>query len=491
MQNSSIKAEIIKSSVISFITKYAGAALQIIISMALARVLTPDEYGIVSIVTVLSSFLALVGQVGMSPAIIQNDLEDREVISLYNISILFGGILALLFGFSGKYIALIYENEAYISLVMLLAIALFFDTSVMVPGAILRKQKKFFIIGAIEISASLISSLITLILALMGYSYYALVFGTCISSIINFAAKWKFSKLSYKFIYDIQPLKKIFRFTIFQLLTNLLTYFSGNIDNLAIGKMFGTRSLGIYDKAFILMRYPLNYLGTAITQVLHPIMSERKNDKGIIYHTFIKMSLFMAYFGIFSSVFLWFNAESIILIMFGEQWLEAVPILRAFCFSIWASMTNSLFGSFFQTLGRTDINFCAYLILTVNTIIGVMIGTLLKKSLVVVALIIGFGYWIVYFLFSFVLIKILLKNKISILYKQLLKPFLLACILVISNVLCEQFIGKEKFLFLVISLLVVVVESVLFISYLEKIPISEIIKKLVGKLMPKINRNKK
>ena len=485
MQNSSLKKEIIKSSVISFITKYAGAVLQIGISMILARVLSPNEYGVVAIVTVLSSFLALVGQVGMSPAIIQNDFEDREIVSLYNISVIFGGILSLAFGFSGRYIAEIYENDAYISLVIVLAIALFFDTSVMVPGALLRKQKKFFTIGVIEISASLVSSLFTLIFALMGYSYYALVIGTCVNSIINFVVKWKVSKLSYCLIIDFKPLKRIFSFTIFQLFTNLLTYFSGNIDNLVIGKLFGARDLGIYDKAFIIMRYPLNYLGTAITQVLHPIMSERKNDKDTICHTFVKMSLFMTYFGIISSVFLGFNAENVIFIMFGEKWLEAAPVLRAFSFSIWASMTISLFSSFFQTMGRTDINFYANLLLAINTVVGVVIGAFLKKSLVVVALVIGLGYWGVYFLFSFVLIKVLLKNKMRYLYKQLLKPVILACILIASSIISERAIEESSLVFFAVSLLVIVIESVLFMSYFEKIDMVGTTKDFINKMTRK------
>ena len=137
------------------LSKYSNVFISIFIGAILARLLTPDEFGIVAIVTVFISFFNLLSNIGLGPAVVQfKELTDKDIESIFSFSLLFGLSLSIIFYFSAPLIASFYDKSELINLSRLMALAILFQALRIVPNALLLKKLKFKEIGLISLHCS-------------------------------------------------------------------------------------------------------------------------------------------------------------------------------------------------------------------------------------------------------------------------------------------------------------------------------------------------
>ena len=153
--------------------------------------------------------------------------------------------------------------------------------------------------------------------------------------------------------WGLQSLRKIFSYSAYQFLFNVICYFSRNLDKLLIGKHMGMSELGYYEKSYRLMMLPLQNITQVITPVMHPIFSDLQNDKGKLATSYERIVRFLSFIGLPISVLLFFTAEEITLIIFGNQWLPSIPVFRILTLSVGIQIILSSSGSIFQAAGDT------------------------------------------------------------------------------------------------------------------------------------------
>ena len=257
------------------LSRYSNIVISIVIGATLARLLTPKEFGIVAIISVFISFFNLLSNFGISPAIVQHKaLTDDDVSSIFSFSIIFGLILSVIFFFAAPFIASFYNEPVLISLSRLMALAILFNSLQVVPNALNLKNLRFKQIGIISIVVHIISGIVAIILAYLGFSYYALVINSILSGLLISAAYYYLAPVKPSFLIRLSSLQKIAQSSTYQFLFQFINYFAGNTDNLLIGKYFSASALGFYDKAYKLMLMPVQNLTFVITPVLHPVLSE-------------------------------------------------------------------------------------------------------------------------------------------------------------------------------------------------------------------------
>lgn len=455
-----------KATMINFISKYSNVFIQLIINSVLARILTPNDYGVVAIISIFISFFTIISDMGIGPAIIQHkDLDERQVSDIFIFTIFISIIMSIGFVIFSYPLSKFYNNEVYISLGKILSVGIFFNVLNIVPNAILLKNKQFKTLGIRTVSITFIGGIITIILALRGAKYYALVINSVLSGFITFTFNYYHSKLKIYFCFSMNSIKKIKDFSVYQFGYNVINYFSRNLDNLLIGKFMGQVSLGYYDKAYKLMLYPVQNLTHVITPVLHPILSEYSYDKDRIYKEFIKITKLLLLLGVFISVFCYFAANEIILIMFGEQWVNSVNTFKVLSITIWIQMIISVTGSVFQSLGHVKRVFKINLITTTINVIGIVIGIIFKK-IELVAFSILISFIVNLFITFYYLIKKSLSNSLKEILNEIKLAIIIAGIMIIS------------FIFLPISI------DNIFLSITLKLSIA-VISYIVGLLLTK------
>lgn len=369
------KSKLKNGLLVTFIAKYSNIIAQLIINSILARLLMPEEFGVIAIITVFTSFFNILGDMGIGPAIIQNkSLKDDEVSNIFKFSIIGAVIIAIGFYLFSYFIAFFYTNKIYIRLGLLLSFSVFFSICNIVPNALIYKKQNFKLAGIINICVNVGVGIITITLALNGWSYYSLIFDSILKSFFIFIFSFIFSKIKIRSGYSYSSIKKITNYSSYQFLFNFINYFTRNLDNILIGKFLGSSTLGYYDKAYKLMLYPVQNLTNVITPVLHPVLSEYQNQIEVIYTTYIKIVKVLSYIGIFISVYCYFTSKEIIRILYGTNWDISIPIFKILAISISIQMVLSGIGGVFQATGYVNKLFSTGIVSACFTLTAITIG---------------------------------------------------------------------------------------------------------------------
>lgn len=457
---SDIGTSLKKGFAINFVAKYSNIFIQIIITSILARLLTPKEYGIISVVLIFTTFFNMLGDMGIGPAIIQyKDLDDKDISSLFIFTFFMAIVLGLVFyGFS-YLIAYVYSNHIYIMVGHLLCFSIIFNVLCIVPNGLQLKNKQFKVVGISALISNIIAGVITIILAYMGFSYYALVINSIVQAILNFLILIHFSNIKlYIKSYSFVPIKKISQFSIYQFLFNFLNYFTRNADNLLIGKFFGVNPLGYYDKAYKLMLYPIQSLTFVINPVLQPVLSDYQDRKDIILMQYKKIVKVLALMGAFISVFCFFSSKEIILIMFGSQWIGSIICFKLLSISIIFQLVLSSIGSIFQATNNTRYLFINGLISTITMSLLIVIGLFCGNIEYVSALLV-LGFFINFIQGYYILISKVFKESFLAFLKEFINTIIIVTIMV-AFYLIFRFNIKDNLISVIVKLIIGIVSYI-------------------------------
>lgn len=356
----SIKKELTKGVFWIAIAKYSGIVISLVITAILARNVSPAAFGTMAIATVIMAFLDIFSDMGLGVAIVQfKDLTNKQIESLFTISIALAITLtALLFSFSAS-IARYYGDPILTNIIKWLCICLFFKSLNIIPNGMMLRNKKFKDIAIRTLIFQIISGGIACWMALKGWGIYALLASPVISSIGIFGYNFYNYPQRPTFPIDMLVVKKVWSYSLYQFLFTLINYFSRNIDTLIIGKYFSMKELGYYEKSYRLMQLPLQNITFVITPVLHPILSSLQNNKDELAEKNIRLTKLLSNISFPLGIILFFCASPIILIIFGENWMPAIPVFKILALSVPLQVMLSTSGSIFQAAGQTKhLFFC-------------------------------------------------------------------------------------------------------------------------------------
>lgn len=421
-----------KAALINFVSKYSNIFIQILYMAILARILDPDDFGVVAIITVFTTFFTLFADMGFGAALIQNKkLIKSDIENIFSFSFYLALALGLAFSIFSIPLSIIYENNVYKSLGLILSFSLFFNTLNTVPNALLLKNKKFIVVGIRSVVVNIMSSILTVILAYAGLKYYALTVNSVFTAFFTFLWNYKNMPVKFKFKFDKESIMKIKSYSGYLFGFNIINYFSRNLDNLLLGKFMGDVPLAYYDKAYRLMLYPVQNLTHVVTPVLHPILSEHQDNKKYIYDKFMLTIKVLSLLGIFVSIYCYFATDEIILIVFGEKWRNSIPCFKWLSLSIWAQMVNTTSGSIFQALGKTKLQFVRGIVVAIITITSILIG-LSSGDLAKVSQWVAIAYNLHFISMLYFLIHLAFKESSIDFCKKLIPHVVIAIIMVIG-----------------------------------------------------------
>ncbi|MGV8090339.1 MAG: lipopolysaccharide biosynthesis protein [Mangrovibacterium sp.] len=466
----STRKQLISGITYTAISRYIGTVISLVVTGILARLISPTEFGIITIATVIIVFFSMISDLGIAPAIIQNkDLSKNELSDIFSFTVWSGLIVTVFFFFSSWLISSYYQTPILISICQLLSINLLFGTLNIVPNALLLKNKEFKFIAYRSLIVQIIGGTISVLAALWGAGLYALLINPIFSSIILFIINYRKYPQQIKKTFGIASMRKIFSFSIYQFLFNVINYFSRNLDKLLIGKYLGLSLLGYYEKSYRLMMFPLQNITYVITPVMHPVFSEFQNDLKHLYWFYLKIIRFLAFLGLALSVFLWFTAEELVILIFGDQWQDSVPVFQILSLTVGIQIILSTSGSIFQAANNTKNLFISGFLSTILNITGMLVGIFIFKTLEAVAWGICISFLVNFVQCYILMYKITFKISMLSFWKQFVSPFVFCIILIISFHLISKISGNMNLLisFLLKGTLFVLIGG-LYIQYTKE-----------------------
>ena len=436
-----------KAVLINGVGRYSSVIFHILFTAIFSRILSPEEFGVVAIINVFVVFFELFSDLGIGTAIIQNqELGKKEHGEIFSFSILLGFILCILFAAVSHIISFIYKDDVYTSVGLMFSIVIALTSFNIVPDALIMKNKKFSFASFRLICANITSYLLALILALKGFSYYSLVIRSILFILIQFILNLVNTGIRPKLIKSFDSINKIKGYSLYQFGASFLNYFQRNLDNLLIGKFWGSKELAYYDKSYTLSRYPVSYLSNIITPVLHPILAEHQADKEYIYKKYMDVIMVLSAVGVFVSGVFISSSREIILLFFGDQWENSVLPFQIISLSLWVQMLTGTVGCIMQSLGNTKrlFNMCSISVLF--SVIGISLGVC-SKSVTVLSAMIDLVYYIHFIIYFYITLEKGFNMNFFIFLNDIRKEFLALFLMVISAFIFDKMLVFDNLMF--------------------------------------------
>jgi len=448
----------------SVISQIARQATQFTITVILARLLSPGDFGTIAMVTVFTNFVSIFSEMGMSGALIQNqDVNDRHFASAHWLNVFVGLCLSLLLIAASPFIAAFYNTAIIKPVLMVLSINFFLSSFVIIQQTILTKEMDFKKLAVRDIAALFFSGIIGIVLAYHDFGVWSLVWQRIAYTFINVVLLWTLSRWRPSFTFASSDIKDIFHVSSNLTAFSFINYFVRNLDQLLIGKFLGSEALGFYSLAYKLMLFPVQNIASVINGVMFPAFSIIQKDLVKVREVYLKLIKTIALITCPLMAGLFAVAPEFTSIVYGSKWLQIVPLIRVLtvCGILQSIGTNV--GIIYTSQGRPEIQLKMAIGNTALSSIAIILG--LKWGVYGVTVFYT-TYYAIWFHFSHFIANKVIDLKYSHFYSSLTIPFLTSFAMLLSMLLVKHFLHFESYA--VILCITLAVGSIIYVLLLVK-----------------------
>lgn len=322
----------------------------------MARILTPDDYGLVAMLTIFIAISQSLVDSGFSNALIrkQNRNEiDNSTVFYFNIAV--GIILYIILYALAPLIAEFYKEPILIPITRVISISILINSLVVVQRAILTSSIDFKTQAKASFIAAIISGVVGIYMAYNGFGVWAIVWNQLVNITLNAGLLWILSKWRPQLLYSWESFKELFGFGSKLALSGIIDTLYKNIYLIVIGKVFSASDLGYYTRASQFAQFPSSNFTGIIQRVTYPILCTLQNDifrLRIIYRRFLRLSAFIIFPLMIGLAAV---AKPLILILLKDQWAFSIILLQIICFSKMWYPVHAINLNLLQVLGRSDL----------------------------------------------------------------------------------------------------------------------------------------
>ena len=433
---SDLKAQGTKAFIWDFFGKMAMHGMGFVISIFLARLLEPSDFGLVAMVMVIIGIAGIFSDVGLGSALIQR----RRILPIHYSSVFFfnitiGAVLTILTYLSAPSIADFYNNPALIPLAQVASLSFAINALSAVQSTKLRKELNYALLTKVQFMASLISGIVGVSLAFYGAGVWSLVVQALTQGILYNILIWSASHWKPSMEFSVKALMQLWAFGFRMFLSGLLDMVSSRLDTIIIGKLFEPATLGFFNRAKSLDKMAIAYSSGSLMSVLFPVLSKVQNDLER-FQNIIKKSLGIIIFVIFFLLGeLYLVSHELVIMLFGEKWLPTVDYFKILVLSGFSYPISALLVNVLKSRGNSK----AFLRLEIyKTLIAFLNLVLLYFGIEV------FLYGLIMQALLAVYLNIIFVAKEILIPKWLLvKPILIQIILTVSIALLIEWLNRD------------------------------------------------
>src|SRR5690625_2158795 len=377
----SLKSQASKGVIWTAAERFGQQLIQAVIFVILARLLTPEDFGLIAMLMIFFAVSQSLIDSGMGQALIRlkeiTD-EDRSTVFWFNLllSLVFYGLLYL----GAPAIASFYDRPELVDLTRVMGLAVIFFGIAIVQRSEMTQQLEFKKQAFAQIPAVTIAGITSVTLAYLGYGVWALAVQYLLLALVSSLILWIQQPAKIHFAFYKESFKNLFGFGYKLLLSGLLNTVFSNISRLVIGKFFAAATLGFYTQAQNVRKLASQNLISVIQKVTYPLLSKTADDPKRMkrgYRQDIQASTFIIFPGM---VLLFIFADPLMVYVLGPQWQPAAPFLKIICLYGILYHLHAINVNVLNVMGRSDL----FLILEI-----------IKKAYTTNVIIVGlqFGIW--------------------------------------------------------------------------------------------------
>lgn len=334
--------------------------LQLIQLAILARFLEPSDFGLMALVMVVIGFSQAFLDMGISNAIIhKQEITHEQLSTLYWINILAGFVLFVLIVVLASFVSEFYNEPELTELIHIVGLTFIIQPFGQQFMILWKKELRFNEIAKIDVVNKSISLIVSVSFAYNGYGVYSLVFGT-LAGVVSQTIQYMYIGLKEhkpSFIFQVSEIKEYLSFGLYQMGEKIINYFNSQIDIIIVGKLLGMEALGVYTIAKQLIMRPAQIINPIISKVMFPAMAKIQNDTIKLKNIYLKTINYLSSIIFPIYMFLFIMAPEIVVILFGEKWIDIVPIVQIL--SIYGALRSigNPIGSLLLAKGKANWGF--------------------------------------------------------------------------------------------------------------------------------------
>lgn len=352
----SLKNKTIKGTMWSAIDNVVQYAVSFVVSIILARLLSPDDYGLVGLTTVFTAICTALINGGFTTALIRKkDITEDDFSTSFIVNMAVSFVLYLVIFVCARLIANFFEREELVGLIRVSSLGMIIGALALVQQTRLTKAIDFKTQTKITLIASIASGAIGITMALLGCGVWSLVIQTLSSQAFRTVFLWIYNKWAPKLRFSSESFRNLFGFGWKMMLSSLLDTLWRELNQVIVGKFYSPATLGQYSRGKSFSQLFSSNLTTVIQRVTYPVLSEIQDDNERMIHAYrrvIKMTMFVTVVFMFT---LGAIAEPLLFCLIGSKWAEAAKYLPWICVAGTLYPLHALNLNMLQVQGRSDL----------------------------------------------------------------------------------------------------------------------------------------
>lgn len=482
MSNDSLKQNTINALFWKFSERFGISGVQFILQIILARLLTPGDYGMLSIMIIFVNLSNVFIQNGFNTALIQKkETTDEDYSSVFWLSLIISILIYACLFFIAPLIAMFYNMPKIIFPFRILSLMIIPGSLNSIQIAIVSKELDFKKIFKSNLLSIVISGTIGIILAYLKFGVWALVFQSLLNVLITSIVMWFTVKWRPMKIFDFDRVKILFSYGWKLLVSSLMETLYQDLSSLVIGKKYNSTTLGFYNRGKQFPQFLTNAVNGAVQSVMLPAMSSIQDNRKVVKNMMrrsIKLSSYLM-FPIMAGLAI--VAEPLIKVLLTEKWLFCVPYMQIFCFIFAFYPVHTCNLQTINAIGRSDIYLKLEIIKKAIGLFTLCIAVFCFDSPIVIAMTDSFTTVISFFINAYpnrILIGYSYKEQLS----DILPNFCISILMIIPLFFLKYIINNSVILLVVQVILGMIIY--IFISIITKnksfFYILDIVKKILN-----------
>ena len=376
----------------AFIDKIVYTGIQFVISIVLARLLSPNDYGVVALLLVFVSLGQVFIDSGFGNGLIRKESCTRED---YNTAFVFNIIVSILVYLmlfvAAPFISNFYKVEILSSVLRIYGLSLIINSFSIVPNSILTRGLSFKKMAKCRLLCGVISGVVAIVMAYLGYGVWALVGQTLLTSLVYSLAVNIETKWSPRVVFNYRSFNYLWGFGSKMLLSGLLSSIYSNIYSLVIGRFYSKADLGYFNRGNSLGNILPEIIQSSFGKSIFPLLSQQKSDKSALFALYRKYTKVVSLISfpciIFSAVF----ARPFILLLLTQKWNGAIFYMQVFSLACLMAPVGMINMNLLMALGRSDIMLRADIVKkTIGIIVVLILVRFSVRTLAVGSLVLEF-----------------------------------------------------------------------------------------------------
>ncbi len=352
----SLQKKTLSGVIWSFTENFALQIIQFAIGVLMARILLPEDYGMIGMLSIFIAVSQTLIDSGFSKALIRKkDRTELDYSTIFHFNVIVGLILYFIIYALAPFIADFYQISLLENLTKVVALPLILNSFCIVQQAHLTILMDFKTLAKISVISSLFSGISSLILAYSGFGVWTFAYSTIIGSVMRSILMWLWTKWRPKWMFSWTSFREMFSFGSKLLASSIIDTTYSNLYPLIIGRLFSAKDLGFYARASSYATLPASTIASLIGKVTFPVLCEIQNENDrlqVIYRRMLQVSAFIVFPLMMGLAAL---AHPLIVSMITEKWEPCVPYLQILCFALMWYPIHGLNLNLLQVKGRSDL----------------------------------------------------------------------------------------------------------------------------------------